>query len=37
LLEVILIVLIVKSRIIRENINDIPYFKVGDWWDLVKK
>ncbi|MGN0143356.1 MAG: sodium-dependent transporter [Clostridium sp.] len=37
LLEVILIGWIVKPKTIREHTNEISYFKIGRWWDIVIK
>lgn len=37
LLEVVLVGWIVKPRIIREHTNEISYFRIGSWWDIVIK
>lgn len=37
LLEVILIGWIVKPETIRNHTNEISYFKIGKWWDMVIK
>ena len=37
LLEVILIGWIIKPKTIREHTNEISYFKIGSWWDIIIK
>lgn len=37
LLEVVLIGWIIKPKAIREHTNEVSYFKIGSWWDIVIK
>ena len=37
LLEVVLIGWIIKPKTIREHTNEVSYFKIGSWWDIVIK